>query len=61
MGWPTGEIPWLASPTLQPIVGWLQRHALQEVITRNLKLEIRLGGRKATWLAQLANTWCVTN
>jgi hypothetical protein len=39
-GWLAGQTSWLAGPTLQPLAGWLHGHALQEVVTRNLKLEV---------------------
>jgi hypothetical protein len=39
-GWAAGQTPWPASPTLEPHVGWLHGHALQEVVTRNQKLEV---------------------
>jgi hypothetical protein len=39
-GWPVG-------PTLQPLVGCLHGHALQEVVTGNLKLEV--GGSRIRW------------
>jgi hypothetical protein len=39
-GWPAGQTPWWASPTLQPLMGLLHGHALQEAVRRNLKLEV---------------------
>jgi hypothetical protein len=42
--WPRG---WPVGPTLQPLVGWLHVHALQEVVTRNLKLKV--GGSRTRW------------
>jgi hypothetical protein len=38
-GWPTYQTPWPASATLHPLMGLLHGHALQEAVTRNLKLE----------------------
>jgi hypothetical protein len=46
-GWPADQTPWLASPTLQPLTGWLHGHALQEAVTRNLKLDV--GGSRTRW------------
>jgi hypothetical protein len=31
-GWLAGQTPWWASPTLQPLVGLLHGHALQEAV-----------------------------
>jgi hypothetical protein len=39
-GWPADQTPWLVGPTLQPLTGLLHGHALQEVVTRNSKLEV---------------------
>jgi hypothetical protein len=39
-GWSAGQTPWPTGPTLQPLAGLLHGHALQEVVTRNLKLEV---------------------
>jgi hypothetical protein len=36
----SGPRGWPAGPTLQPLVGLLHGHALQEVVTRNSKLEV---------------------
>jgi hypothetical protein len=36
----SGPKGWPAGPTLQPLVGWLHGHTLQEVVTRNPKLEV---------------------
>jgi hypothetical protein len=47
-GWPASQTPWPVGPTLQPLVGLLHGHSLQEVVTRNLKLEV--GGRQTWWL-----------
>jgi hypothetical protein len=55
-GWPAGQTPWLVGPTLQPLVGSLNGHTLQEAVTRNLKLEV--GGSRTRWPA---NTWRVTD
>jgi hypothetical protein len=63
-GWPADQTPWPIGPTLQPLTGWLHRHALQEAITRNPKLEVsgsRIGDRLAMWLGRPANTWRVNN
>jgi hypothetical protein len=43
----SGPRGWLVSPTLQPLVGWLHRHALQEEVTYNLKLEV--SGSRTWW------------
>jgi hypothetical protein len=45
--WPADQTPWPASPTLQPLAGWLHGHTLQEAVTRNLKLEV--GGSRTRW------------
>jgi hypothetical protein len=34
-------------PALQPLTGWLHRHALQEAVTRNPKL--KFGGSQSRW------------
>jgi hypothetical protein len=34
------QTPWPVSPTLWPLTGWLHRHAPQEVVIRNPKLEV---------------------
>jgi hypothetical protein len=39
-GWPAGQTPWPTDPTFQPLTDWLHRHALQEAVTRNPKLEV---------------------
>jgi hypothetical protein len=39
-GWSAGQTPWPACPTLQPLTGLHHEHALEEAITRNLKLEV---------------------
>jgi hypothetical protein len=39
---------WPVSTTLQPLTGLLHGHALQEAVTRNLKLEV---GESRTWWA----------
>jgi hypothetical protein len=54
-----GPRGWPASPTLQPLVGWLHGHALQEAMIRNSKLEV--GGSRTRWLGWPANTWRVTD
>jgi hypothetical protein len=48
-GWPAGQTPWPVGPTLQPFTGLLHGHALQEAVTRNLKLEV--GGSRTQWSA----------
>jgi hypothetical protein len=48
-GWSASQTPWSVDPTLQPIVGLLHGHALQEVVTRNLKLEV--SGSRTWWSA----------
>jgi hypothetical protein len=45
----SGSRGWLVGTTLQPLTGLLHGHALQEVVTRNLKLEV--GGSRTQWLA----------
>jgi hypothetical protein len=39
-GWPTSRTPWLAGPTLQPLVGWLHSDTLQEAVEGNPKLKV---------------------
>jgi hypothetical protein len=39
-GWLARQTPWPVGPTLQPLTGLLHAHALQEAVTRNLKLEV---------------------
>jgi hypothetical protein len=46
-GWLAGQTPWLAGPTLQPLTGWLHGHALQDVVIKNLKLEV--SGSRTQW------------
>jgi hypothetical protein len=48
-GWLTGQTPWPIDPTLQPLMGLLHRHALQEVVTRIPKLEV--GASRTQWPA----------
>jgi hypothetical protein len=48
-GWAADQTPWPASPTLQPLTGFLHGHALQEAVTRNLKLKV--GGSQTRWPA----------
>jgi hypothetical protein len=48
-GWPASQTPWPTDPTLQPPVGLLHGHALQEVVTRKSKLEV--GGSQNRWPA----------
>jgi hypothetical protein len=50
MGWPSGQTPWLAGRTLQPLTGLLHGHALQGVVIRNPKLEV--GGSRTQWSAR---------
>jgi hypothetical protein len=38
--WPADQTPWSTDPTLQPLMGLLHGHALQAVVTRNLKHEV---------------------
>jgi hypothetical protein len=45
-GWPAGQTPWPVGPTLQPFVGLLHGHTLQEAVTRNMNLEV---GASQTW------------
>jgi hypothetical protein len=47
-GWSTGQTPWPADPTLQPLMGRHHGHALQEAVTRNPKLEV--SGSWTRWL-----------
>jgi hypothetical protein len=47
-GWPAGQTPWPADPTLQPLTGFLHMQVLQEAVTRNPKLEV--GGSQTQWL-----------
>jgi hypothetical protein len=57
-GWLARQTPWPVDPTLQPLTGLLQMHALKEAGTRNSKLEIS-GSQTwwpATWLGRPANT-----
>jgi hypothetical protein len=48
-GRPVGQTPWLASPTLQPLTGWLCGDTLQEVVEGNPKLKV--GGGRTPWSA----------
>jgi hypothetical protein len=48
-GWPAGQTSWPASPTLQPLVGWLHDDTLQEVIEGNPKLKV--SGGRTPWSA----------
>jgi hypothetical protein len=47
-GWPPSQTPRPASPTFQLLMNWLHRHALQEAVTRNPKLEV--SGSHTWWL-----------
>jgi hypothetical protein len=49
-GWSVGQIPWLASPTLQPVMRWLHSDTLQEAVEGNPKLKV--GGGRTPWLAR---------
>jgi hypothetical protein len=42
------KFPSRLAPTFQPLADWLHGHALQEAVTRNLKLEV--GGSQTWWL-----------
>jgi hypothetical protein len=55
-GWPASQTLRPVGPTLQSLMSWLHGHALQEAVTRNLKLEAGPGGRSAKWLGWPANT-----
>jgi hypothetical protein len=48
-GWSVSQTPWPAGPTLQPLMGLLHGHALQKVVTRNLRLEV--SGSQTWWEA----------
>jgi hypothetical protein len=48
-GWPVVQTLWLASRTLHLLTGLLHRYVLQEVVTRNPKLEV--SGSQTQWLA----------
>jgi hypothetical protein len=48
-GWPAGQTPWLAGPTLQPPVSFFGGDALQEVVEWNSRLGV--GGGRDPWLA----------
>jgi hypothetical protein len=43
----SGPRGWLVGPTLQPLVGCLHGHAVQEVVTWNPKLGV--GGSQIWW------------
>jgi hypothetical protein len=49
-GWPAGQTPWPASPTLQPLMGWLCGDTLQEAVEGNPKLKV--GGGQTPWPAK---------
>jgi hypothetical protein len=60
-GWTAGQTPWVACPTLQPLVGWLYDKTLQGAVEGNPKLKVghavqdaKLHGRPATWLGRAA-------
>jgi hypothetical protein len=42
-GWPASQTPWPASPTLQPLAGWLHGDTHQKVIEGNPKLKVGAG------------------
>jgi hypothetical protein len=46
-GLPAGQTPWPASPTLQPLMGWLHGDILQEAVEGNPKLKV--GGGRTPW------------
>jgi hypothetical protein len=48
-GWPTGETPWLAGPTLQRLTDWLHCDTLQEAVEENPKLKV--SGGETPWSA----------
>jgi hypothetical protein len=48
-GWPTGQTPWPAGPTLQSPMSFLGSDALQEAVEWNPMP--RVGGGCAPWLA----------
>jgi hypothetical protein len=62
-GWPVGQAPWPAGPTLQPLMDWLFGDTLQEAVEWNPKLKVgggKLHGQPVTWLSRPATTWCVS-
>jgi hypothetical protein len=63
-GWPTGQTPLPASPTLQPLAGWLHGDKLQEAVEGNPQLKEGAGrtpSQPTTWLGRPATTWRVTD
>jgi hypothetical protein len=46
-GWPAGQTPWPAGPTLQLLTGWLGGDALLEAVIRNPRPAV--GGGRAPW------------
>jgi hypothetical protein len=46
-GWPTGQTPWPANPTLQPPVSFLGGDALQEEVEWNPRPGV--GGERSPW------------
>jgi hypothetical protein len=42
-GWPAGQTPWLANPSLQSLTGWLHGDALHEAVEGNPKLKVSGG------------------
>jgi hypothetical protein len=65
-GWPAGQTPWLAGPTLQPLTGLLHGHTFQEAVIRNPMIEVsgsqtRWPARHMTWLAGQHPVCCQLN
>jgi hypothetical protein len=48
-GWPAGQTPWLAGPTLQPPMSFLGGDALQEAVEWNPRPGV--SGGRAPWPA----------
>jgi hypothetical protein len=46
-GWLADQTPWMAGPTLQPLMGRLHGDTLQEAITGNLKSKV--SGGQTLW------------
>jgi hypothetical protein len=42
-GWLASQTPWPASPTLQPLTGWLHSDTLQEAIEGNPRVKVSRG------------------
>jgi hypothetical protein len=47
-GWPVGQTPLLANPTLQPLMSQLHDDTLQEMVTGNLKPKV--SGGRTPWM-----------